>query len=124
MIGKKITKSTFNKNVRIVHQLGEPNTAEIVYGKRRTTVNRQDKVLVIDKNNHTAEYVTCAPYDNFFVFLLPTDIEGWFAMCGCGGPAVIVGYDGYKKDASITDTGKMLICYHHANSGFHSDGST
>jgi hypothetical protein len=45
-------------------------------------------------------------------------------MCACGGAAVIVGSNAYKKDASATDTGKMLVCYTHANTGRHADNST
>ena len=119
-----IVRETANKNIKTIHHLGDVTKAEIAYGKKRYNIERQEKVFVVDPNMHTAEWVTCAPYDNHFVYLLPPNIEGWFAMCTCGGPAVIVGYNAYKKDASPTDTGKMLLCYHHANSGKHADGSS
>ena len=122
--GKTIIRETSNKGVKIVHHIGEVNKAEIVYGKKRYKIERQESVFVHDPSNNTAEMVVCAPYDNFFVFLLPKEVVGWFAMCACGSPAVIVGYNAYKNDASPTDTGKMLVCHFHASTGRHADNST
>lgn len=67
--------------------------------------------------------ITCAPYGNHFVYLHPNFRRrlGWGTFCTCGSPAVIVGYDAYKKDAS--NQGAMLVCYWHATTGKHADGS-
>ena len=44
-------------------------------------------------------YISNAPpYDNHFIGMNPDFVAGkeaWFALCSCGGPAVIVGYNAY-----------------------------
>lgn len=117
-------RSTHNKDVHIVHHIGDANKAEIIYGKKHYHIERKESVFIDDAELNRAEMLTCAPYDNFFVFLLPKNVVGWFAMCACGSPAVIVGYNAYRKDSSPTDTGKMLVCHSHASTGRHADGST
>jgi len=80
-------------------------------------------------------YIQCAPYDNHFIGMNPDFLQGketWFALCSCGSPAVIVGYDAYKKDASPSGVagvkeiakGEMLVCYLHASNSVHADGSS
>jgi hypothetical protein len=66
--------------------------------------------------------VNCAPYDNHFVFRHRFADRQWPLFCTCGGPAVITGYSGYKKDGS--PQGQLLVCFHHANWNTHADGSS
>lgn len=120
----KIPKYRFN----IVHHLGEPNVATTPDGVK---VHRKKSVWIDSINGERGRFVTCVPYDNHFVFIDPNwkkIPDRWFAFCTCGGPAVIVGSNAYKKDGSpATDStikGEMLICYIHSNSGHHADGST
>jgi len=64
--------------------------------------------------------VKTAPYDNHFVYYQSKRI-GNVLYCTCGSPAVVVGYDVYKNNAS--QQGAMLVCLHHATTGKHMDGS-
>ena len=76
------------------------------------------------------ELVFCADYGVHFLY---EDISGkpfrWIQMCTCGSNAVCVGYNAYKQDASVTtaaestDPGKMFVCFIHATTGRHADGS-
>jgi len=96
----------------IVKQHGDPNEATTVDGHR---VYREEKILIPELGGT----VRCAPYSSHFVYLDPANKEGrWFAMCTCGAPAVIVGYDAYKQDASSNE-GALLVCLYHAKNGFH-----
>lgn len=77
------------------------------------TVTRAEKI----------DGVICAPYDNHFIYEVPKRFKrSWFAMCTCGSPAVIVGSDVYKEDASPTKSGQMIVCLSHANTGKHATG--
>jgi hypothetical protein len=116
-------KNTLGISFSIIKHFGTPNDAVTVDGIR---VHRQEKVFVLD----AARFIMCAPYDNHFIYLDTSKKVGrWFAMCTCGSPAVIVGYNAYKKDSSPTSgvgisPGEMLVCHIHASFGKHADGST
>lgn len=109
----------------IIKHFNSPNSATTLDGY---TVRRQDKIFI----KWLKRFVVCAPYDNHFIYIDPLfeKRDGrWFAMCTCGSPAVIAGYNAYRKDASPTSgdgivPGEMLVCYFHSNTGRHSDGST
>lgn len=109
---------TFN----IIRVRNNLNVAETVHGTR---VKRQEKIYF----PQAGRSVTCAPYDNHFVFE-DTHHYGWTTFCTCGSSAVIVGYQVYKDMASPTskeeDTvaGELLVCFHHATYGKHLDGSS
>lgn len=107
----------------IIHHRGSLNEAETADGHR---VYKQKSLLFPEHG-----WVLCAPYDNHFTFIDPTDVIGrWSPMCSCGSPAVIVGYNAYRKDASATTSaestipGEMVVCYLHATTGKHADMST
>lgn len=108
------------KGVKIIKQAGTPVSATTLDGK---IVERLDKIFL----PAFGKSVACAPYDNHFVYHR-RDIKGWALYCTCGGPAVIVGYNAYKNDASPSTEGdvmgELLVCYFHAANGKHADGST
>ena len=88
------------------------------------TVHRSD-VIFFD-----GRLVKCSPYDNHFVYVDPSKKIGrWTTMCSCGSPAVVAGYKAYARDASPTTSaestvpGEMVVCYIHAITGRHADGS-
>lgn len=92
-----------------------------------TIIERTDRVFIPE----WSRFVRCIDYDNHFVALNPSKKEGmWFALCSCGSPAVIVGYNQYKHGASPSSggvgfvAGEMLVCYVHTLFGKHADGST
>lgn len=100
----------------IIRHRGDPDEATTLDGHK---VHRKDKIFI----PAWEEFVTCAPYDNHFIYTDPSGKVGrWSYMCSCGSPAVITGFSGYKGDASYQ--GKMLVCYFHAGRGKHADGST
>jgi hypothetical protein len=109
----------------IIKHFNSPNSATTLDGYK---VRREEKIFV----KQLGRYVVCAPYDNHFIYLDPAfeKVKGrWFAMCTCGSPAVIAGYNAYKKDASPTSgsgiiPGEMLLCYLHSNTMRHADGTT
>lgn len=100
----------------IIKHRGDPKHATRDDG---VEVYRSEKIFVKENN----EFVPCAQYDNHFVYEDKRPWH-WAHMCTCGSPAVIVGTNVYKKDASPTASGKLFVCFHHANNGKHADGSS
>lgn len=106
-----MSDNIFGTPPKVVRSIGDRKSAE-VDGKRFyrvKSVNLQDIGVV-----------QCAPYDSHFV-LVDERRKGWTLFCTCASIAVVVGYDAYKKDAS--PQGQLLVCYHHALTGKHVDGS-
>ena len=107
-------------NLVFIKHRGTQNEATLMDG---TTVTRQEQLYISD------ELVKCAPYDNHFLYILPSHIKGWGILCTCGFGGGVVGYNAYKEHASPTNRaestvpGKLVVCMSHANSGKHSDGS-
>ena len=112
------------KDIRfsIIRQWGDANTAETLDGIK---VHRRENLFFDDR------IVKCAPYEVHFIY---EDISGkpfrWIQMCTCGSFAACVGYKGYKGDSSPTTLadstrpGELFICYIHATTGKHADGSS
>lgn len=112
---------------KVIRFYGDLKKAETADGY---TVYRVDRIFFREHG-----MVKCAPYDNHFIFDDPAaHIKGkrgrWTPMCSCGSIAVIAGYNAYRKDASPTSKtdstipGEMIVCYLHANTGKHADGSS
>lgn len=96
----------------IIKQRGDPNTATTLDGYK---VHRKEKIFIPELGGS----VRCAPYSSHFVYLDPSGKPNrWFAMCSCGAPAVITGYDAYRQDQSYNE-GAMLVCMYHAQHGYH-----
>jgi hypothetical protein len=90
-----------------------------VYTWKGAKVYRQEKLFVKEMER----FIGCAPYDNHFIFENPDKQKGTSAfLCTCGGHAVAAGYESYKDDASMQ--GLMFVCYTHATTGKHLDGSS
>jgi len=102
---------TFN----IIKQLNSPTKATLI---NEIVVHRKDKVFVPEYQG----FVRCTPYDNHFVFEVPSDIKGPAYLCSCGGVAVFVGSKAYGHLGS--PEGMMLICQFHTDNGKHADGSS
>jgi len=108
------------KTLKVIKHAGIPTETTTLDGKK---VYRQEKIYLPSYGR----YVMCAPYDNHFIYL--TDTKGWAIMCTCGSAGVISGYNAYKNDASPTSgegivPGELLVCYTHANTGRHADGTS
>lgn len=106
------------KPPKIVRSVGDLNTV-MVDNKR---FYRHDRIHIpgMEEKGNSGS-ILCAPYDNHFIF---RDVRklGWTLFCTCGSPAVIIGYEAYKKDAS--PGAELLVCYAHAGGNKHADGST
>lgn len=102
--------NTFN----IIRHYNSPNKGEY----RGIIVHRQEKLWVPDYG-----FVTCAPYDDHFIFEVPKHLIDSTYRCTCGAPAVIVGFGAYAQDASPSKTsGYMLLCMLHSQYGHHATG--
>lgn len=106
-----------NFNFAVIKSRGSLNTCKTADGY---TVHRRDKIFVTDPEGVNGRLIHCAPDDDHFIFVDPvwTKVKGrWFAMCSCGAPGVIVGYNAYatygSPDMESTNKGEMLICYHY-----------
>ena len=103
----------------IIHHRGSVNEATTLDGHK---VIRQEEIFI----PQWGTFVRCAEYDEHFVYEDPESkvrIGRGVHMCSCGSAAVIVGFTGYKRDASKI-TGGMLVCKIHADTGFHQTGGT
>lgn len=106
-----MTENIFGTPPKVVRNIGDRKRVE-VEGK---AFYRQKSLDLGDMG-----VTPCAPYDSHFIFM-DDRRKGWILFCTCGSPAVAVGYDAYKHDAS--PQGQLLVCYFHAASGKHTDGS-
>lgn len=104
----------------IIMRRGDPDRATTLSGHE---VQKQNWVYF---RGHDDEYETvkCADYHNeHFVYIDPVyneidprkqDYHGWFAMCTCGSPAVLVGKGIGRLGAGPFDPNeKMLVCMKH-----------
>lgn len=116
-----------NKSLQVVRLVGTPWKATLFDGTE--VFRRRDDIIEIPFNEEPTHRVKVAPYDNHFIYVTPSHIQGWGMMCTCGNVAVIVGYNQYRKDASPSMgdglvPGELVVCYSHASSGKHSDGAS
>ena len=104
------------ENFNIIHHAGTPFEAQLPNGR---IVHREEKLFIMEMK----KFIMCAPYDNHFIYETKIPHLASF-MCTCGAPAVIIGSNQYKQDASPTETGELFVCFFHAASGKHADGTT
>lgn len=100
---------------QIIRHRGQLNEGQLPDGFK---VYRQEKIWFDDQN----AFVTCASYDDHFLYLAPKSYPGSSFRCTCGSPAVLVGPQGYLHDAS--PQGKILVCLLHAQTGLHATGGS
>ena len=114
----------------VIHHRGDPTRATLQSGH---TVTKLDQVYIKSPFDNTWLSLKCADYHGeHFVYIDPLyNIDGpegehhWFAMCTCGGPAVIIGpgVAGMTHEAGVGLN--MLVCLHFMNTlakygtGFH-----
>ena len=124
--GSSKKSKNFQLNFAQIRVRNTPNEATLSDGSKIYR-NKEGKLWI----DAIGRPVKLADYDNHFIALDPTNKKGrWFALCSCGSPAVIVGYNVYKHGASAGNSddgmvaGEMLVCYMHSLNGRHADGST
>lgn len=92
---------TFN----IIKHRGDPQRAALP--KHNVIVKRRERLFV----EEWGRLITCAPYDNHFIYTNPDHSRGQSSfMCTCGSPAVVATPFGAR----------LFICLNHATYGFHS----
>lgn len=89
----------------IIHHRGDPKKTETLKGLK---VTRQERLFIPE----WSEFVTCAPYDNHFLYNDPTPGQSAY-MCTCGSPAVVALHEG---------SGRLFVCLNHATYGNHTTG--
>lgn len=57
-----------------------------------------------------------------FCFRDSSHARGTTLFCTCGAPAIIVGYEAYRKHNSFIGN-EVISCHHFIQYGVHSDGS-
>lgn len=99
----------------ILHFRGDRNSAITDEGK---VVKRQEQLFVPEYGH----FVPCMPYITHFIF--EEKRKGYCSyQCTCSAPGVVIGHQQYKNDLAATPTGELFVCLHHAQMGFHKDGS-
>ncbi len=89
---------------QIIQHRGDPQQAALP--KHNIIVKRQERLFV----GEWGQFVTCAPYDNHFVYQNPDRTPGQSSfMCTCGSPAVVATPFGAR----------LFVCLNHATYGFH-----
>lgn len=100
----------------IVRQVGKPKRFRSWNGR---WVTYKEKIFVPEYGKE----IPCIPYDNHSIFETGDTKEGTMPyMCTCGSMAVISGWSSYIQGASAQ--GLMFLCYLHAATGKHADGSS
>jgi len=103
------------KLVPVIRYRGTPNKGQLPDG---TWVYKQDRFYIREWNRH----VRAAPYDNHFLYEMPSRYKGPAFRCSCGSFAVIAGYSSYATAAS--EQGLLVVCYWHATFGTHVTGES
>jgi len=104
-----------NKNITIIRQRGAPNKGQLPDGR---WVHKLDKIY----DDNWGGLISCADYDDHFIYEAPTDLVGSRWRCSCGSFAIIVDPSGYLLHAS--PQGKLVVCWHHATYGVHATGGS
>jgi len=86
-----------NKGIKVVRQLGEPNSAVTPFGLK---VYREKELFAPDPYN---TLIPCLHYSDHFIYEIPEKYPGNSFMCTCGSPAVVVGPGAYINDASMSN---------------------
>lgn len=122
----KVENPFGNKQIKVTRFAGDLKKAYLE--EDGTTVGRKEFIVIPPfEDMPEPQQYPAAPYDNHFVFRhvyrkKGVPIRGWTLWCTCGSPAIIADYSAYSQNAS--DSGRMVLCYHHAQYGRHADGSS
>ena len=106
----------------IIKHAGEPQEGRLPDGKkvfRLTEITEFETLLDGTRKSHTYK---CAPYDNHFIYRVPSGIIGPAYCCSCGSMAVLTGSKSYASLGS--PQGRLWVCHVHTMTGKHADGSS
>lgn len=93
------------------------------YGDLKNTRNLQGEEVQRQEYLFLKSYkqwLPCLNTDTHFVY--KSNRLGSSTLCTCGSPAVVMGYDAYKKYQSYMGN-EVIMCHHFFQYGTHSDGS-
>lgn len=101
--------------MRVIRNTGDPNVARTLAGMR---VERQKEIYL---PSHRA-VLPVLQTSMHFCFRDASQPRGSTLFCTCGAPAVVVGYEAYKKYQSYMGN-EVITCLFFIQYGRHSDGS-
>ncbi|KYK25797.1 hypothetical protein AYK26_07645 [Euryarchaeota archaeon SM23-78] len=106
----------------IIKHYGEPTEGTLPDGRK---VHREKSFVVwrysLEEKQEIPFMIPTAPYDNHFIYRVPSDVLGPSFCCSCGSFAITVGSKDYAHLGS--PKGEMFVCHHHTTFGKHADGS-
>lgn len=102
---------------KIIRNHNDPNSAVTLNGRR---VERLKEIYLPSEAYRRA--LPVLQTSMHFCFRDPDVARGTTLFCTCGSPAIIIGYDAYKKHSSYLGN-EVISCHSFIQYGVHSDGS-
>lgn len=99
----------------IIRNHNDPNHAVTLGGH---PVNREKEIFLLSYK----QWFPVLQTSMHFCFRDPSVPRGTTLFCTCGAPAIIVGYDAYKRYSSFIGN-EVIICHNFIQYGQHADGS-
>lgn len=101
--------------MQVIRNSGDPNHAKTLGG---IPVQREKELFL----KSYQQWFPILQTSMHFCFRDASQPRGSTLFCTCGAPAVIVGYEAYKKYQSFIGN-EVIVCHHFIQYGRHADGS-
>lgn len=101
--------------MKVIRNTGDPHHARTLAG---IPVQRESKLFL----RSYKQWFPVLQTSMHFCFLDYTQPRGSTLFCTCGAPAVIVGYEAYRKYNSYVGN-EVIVCHNFIQYGKHADGS-
>jgi len=99
----------------LIRSHNDPKNAITLGGQH---VHREDRIFLPSHNSNLPVLQTSM----HFCFRDASVPRGTTLFCTCGSPAIVVGFEGYKKYQSFIGN-EVIACHYFIQYGVHSDGS-
>ena len=100
---------------QVIKHWNDPNNAITLRG---VPVRREKEIFL---RSHQAT-LPVLPTSMHFCFVDTTVPRGTTLFCTCGSPAIVVGYEAYKRYQSYMGS-EVIACHSFVQYGIHNDGS-
>ena len=100
----------------IIRNTGDPRDTRTLHGKE---VHREQSIYL---KSHNA-VLPVLQTSMHFCYRDASQPRGTTLFCTCGSPAIIVGYEAYRKYNSYIGN-EVIACYQYIQYGKHADGSS
>ena len=100
---------------KIIRNHNDPNRAVTLFGKE---VYREKEIYL--PSHHAV--IPVLQTSMHFCFRDGSQPRGSTLFCTCGAPAVVVGYEAYRKYTSFI-ANEVIACHNFIQYGVHADGS-